>query len=276
MVETDKIYNMDCFELMSMMDDGCVDVVLTSPFYNTNKKQGNGRTLTNTHVKKPTDYPSTRYDTHVDNLTDDEYCDFTVRLFNEFDRILKPNGSILYNICYGSENTEGMFLAVADILRNTAFTVSDCITWKKRSAMPNSTSSNKLTRIVEYVFVFCRRSESNTFHCNKRITSYRKTGQAAYENIFNFIEADNNDEPCPYNKATYSTELCEKLLRLYAPKEAVVYDPFMGSGTTARACKNLFLHYIGSEISENQVKWANERLEKERPLDIIQQSLFDV
>lgn len=97
---------------------------------------------------------------------------------------------------------------------------------------------------------------------NKKIRSYRKTGQAAYENIFNFIEAKNNDGVCPYNKATYSTELCEKLLQIYAPHDAYIYDPFMGSGTTAVACEKMGLHCIGSEISANQVKFSIERLHK--------------
>lgn len=36
----------------------------------------------------------------------------------------------------------------------------------------------------------------------------------------------------------------------------------MGSGTTALACKRMGLNYIGSEISKNQVQWANERIAK--------------
>ena len=36
----------------------------------------------------------------------------------------------------------------------------------------------------------------------------------------------------------------------------------MGSGTTALACKMMGLNYIGSEISKNQVQWANERISK--------------
>lgn len=47
--------------------------------------------------------------------------------------------------------------------------------------------------------------------------------------FFNFIEAKNNDGSCPY-KATYSTELCTKLLDIYAPIGSVVYDPFIGTG----------------------------------------------
>lgn len=253
------IYNEDCFKTMGDMPIGQVDVVLTSPFYNTNKKAGKTRTLKNTSVKDG-QYDYVRYDTHVDNMTDDEYTDYTVKLFTEFDRILKANGSVLYNISYGAENTEGMFKAINGIITRTDFTIADVICWKKSNALPNSCSSNRLTRIWEFVFVFCRKNEMKTFKCNKKITSYRKTGQAAYENVYNFIEAKNNDGTCPYNKATYSTDLCEQLLSLYAPANSVVYDPFMGSGTTAVACKKMGLQYVGSEISENQCKWAETRL----------------
>ena len=76
-----KIYNEDCFVTMSELPPKCVDVVLTSPFYNTNKKAGNSRTLNNTSVKD-NQYNYVRYDTHVDNMTDEEYCDFTTKLFN--------------------------------------------------------------------------------------------------------------------------------------------------------------------------------------------------
>lgn len=257
-----KIYNEDCFETMDNMPIGQIDIVLTSPFYNTNKKAGRNRTLKNTSVKDG-QYNYVRYDTHVDSMTNEEYCDFTVKLFTEFDRILNLNGCVLYNISYGSENTEGMFLAINAILTKTNFTMADTIVWKKSNALPNSCSSNKLTRITEFVFVFCRKNELKTFNCNKKITSYRKTGQAAYENVYNFIEAKNNDGTCPYNKATYSVELCEKLLNLYAVYDDTwVYDPFIGSGTTAVACKKMGFNCIGSEISENQCKWAEARLKE--------------
>lgn len=193
-------------------------------------------------------------------MTNNEYCDFTVELFNQFDRIISANGVVLYNISYGSENTDCMFRAINSILVDTPFTIGDVIVWKKKTALPNSCSPNKLTRIWEFVFVFCRKTEIKTFNCNKHITSYRKTGQAAYENIYNFIEAKNNDGSCPYNKATYSSDLCVQLLNIYAKDGSVIYDPFMGSGTTAVACKKLGLKYIGSEISKNQCEWAENRI----------------
>ena len=256
-----QLYNEDCFDTMkNHIGEGQVNIILTSPFYNTNKKAGKSRTLKNTQVKEG-QYDYVRYDSFVDDMTDDEYCDFTSRLFTNFDRILAPNGCVLYNINYGAENTEGMFRAVNSVVTETPFTIADVIVWKKSNALPNSCSSNRLTRIWEFVFVFCRRSEMKTFACNKKITSYRKTGQAAYENVFNFIEARNNDGACPLNKATYSSELCEKLLSLYAKGENVcVYDPFMGSGTTAVACQKMGFDCIGSEISAAQVEYARKRL----------------
>ena len=138
--------------------------------------------------------------------------------------------------------------------------VADVITWKKKSALPQNISPNKLTRICEYVFVFCRKNEYGTYFANKQVTSIRDTGQKMYEVVYNFISAPNNDGSCDLNKATYSTELCEKLLNIYAKKNSIVLDPFMGTGTTAVACKSLGHSYIGSELSENQCKYALERL----------------
>lgn len=255
------IFNEDCFNTMSSMGQSSIDVILTSPFYNTNKKASNSRTLENTKVLDG-QYNYVRYDTHIDNMTNDEYCEFTEKLFNEFDKILKENGVVLYNINYGSENTDCMFRAINSVITNTPFTIGDVIVWKKRTALPNNCSPNKLTRIWEFVFVICRKTEIKSFKCNKKITSYRKTGQAAYKNIYNIVEAKNNDGSCPYNKATYSSELCEKLLTLYAPEGATVYDPFLGSGTTAVACKRLNLNCYGSEISKNQCEWAFSRLKE--------------
>jgi DNA modification methylase len=260
-MEVNKIHNIDCRELIKGMDKKSVDVILTSPFYNSNKKAGKNRTLKNTKVKSG-QYDYVRYDVHVDSMTDDEYIDFTVNLFNDFDTILKENGSILYNMSYGAENTETMFRTINGIITRTDFTVADLIIWKKKNALPNSCSPNRLTRIVEYIFVICRKSEMKTFYCNKKVKSLRATGQKAYENIFNFVEAKNNDGSCKLNKATYSTELCEELLKIYAPKDALVFDPFMGTGTTANACVRQGLNYLGSEISPDQCIWANERIEK--------------
>ena len=252
-MKLNRIYNMDCLEFMQA-NKAVADVVLTSPPYNTSRK---GSSLE--HLDDPQE--NIRYDVFNDCRPNGEYCDWTVEVFKGIDNILKPNGCVLYNMSYSSENTEVMYLAIAAILQRTNFTIAGDIVWKKTSASPDSCSPNKLTRICEHVFVFCRRSEFATFRTNKKVTSQRKTGQNAYANIFNFIEAPNNDEACPIHKATYSTMLCRKLLDIYAPQGSVIYDPFMGTGTTAVACVMERYDWIGTEISERYCDYANKRID---------------
>ena len=250
-MEMNKIYNADCFEVMSKMDR-CVDVVLTSPPYNTSRTDKYSMTK---------DKYNSRYEGFEDSKTDEEYINWTVDVFNNYDKILKENGCVLYNLSYSSENTHLLWLTVAEIIKQTNFIVADTIIWKKKSAIPNNRSSNKLTRITEYIFVFARKSEFKTFNSNKKVVSViERTGQKNFENVYNFIEAKNNDGSCKLNKATFSSELCIKLLDMYAKPESLIYDSFMGTGTVAVACISKNLKYVGSELSKDQCDYAEERI----------------
>lgn len=242
-METNKIFNEDCLLTMKRLDSK-VNAVITSPPYNIIRNNVKGR----------------GYDIYQDDKTNDEYIDWTLDIFRGYNLILKPNGVVLYNMSYGTENTILMSLVIADLIRKSDFTLADIIVWKKQTAIPNAMSQNKLTRIVEYVYVFCRKDEFNTFQCNKQISSLRNTGQSNYENIYNFINAKNNDNSNDLNKATYSTELIRKLLLIYTKENDLIYDSFMGTGTTANACIIEKRNYLGSELSEEQCKYAEKRL----------------
>lgn len=261
-----KFVQDDCIHFMNMLSEKNrkVDVVLTSPPYNTSRPSSE-RSMKN--------YEG-RYKVYDDLKTGEEYCDWCVNIFNHIDTILKPNGVVLWNVSYGTDatiNTEGiglMWNSISDIIRHTNFTVADKIVWKKKSALPNNVSPNKLTRICEEVFVFCRKSEYKTFHANKEVSKIGKNGQQFYKVLYNFIEAPNNDGSTSLNKATYSSNLCVQLLNMYAPKNGLVYDPFMGTGTTGIACEILNLNCIGTEIDAEQVEYSKERLNKFREKNI--------
>lgn len=277
-----EIFNEDCnITMTNRIQPKSVDVILTSPPYCTSNRAGKNSkaNLTTTgHNKKF--YPYLRYDVFLDNMSTEEYIEWSVKLFNNFDTILKENGSILYNISYSSGNVDMLFRTITAIIDRTDFTIADMIGWKKHNALPNNISPNKLTRIFEPVFVFCRKSEFGTFFCNKTVTSVRKTGQKVYGNIFNFIDARNNDGSCKLNKATYSSELCVKLLSIYAKPGFTVYDPFMGTGTTAVACKMLGMDCYGSELSAAQIEFAKNRIDNTNAdsnisIDIVNEEIDD-
>lgn len=243
-MEYNKIHNEPNLLTMGRMDSNTIDLIVTSPPYNIIRPNSTDR----------------GYDLYKDGMSNEEYIDWTLDMFKEFERCLVKDGVVLYNMSYGTENTVLMSLVVADIIRKSDFTLADIIVWKKKSATPNNVSHNKTTRIVEYIYVFCRKEEFHTFSCNKKKLKQRESGQAIYENVYNFITAPNNDGSTELNKATYSTKLVRTLLNMYAKPNSVVYDPFMGTGTTAVACIIDGHNFIGSEISDKQCKYAEDRI----------------
>lgn len=259
-MRVNEIYNEDCLTFIPKMDDGSLDLVMTSPPYNTSRDGGDLKSSSSRYVK----------DTFSDEKTPEEYIQWCIDIFNALEPKLKKDGIVVWNVSYGGDttqnkdNTDTMWLCIADLIRNTPFTVGDRIIWKKQNSIPNPNSPNKLDRIVEDVFVFCRKSEIKTYHSNKKISSKRDNGQVMYHTIRNFLECPNNSEVCDINKATYSVELCTEIFKIYAPKGGTVYDPFMGSGTTAVAAIEYGLKYLGTEISKNQIDWANNRIRKFR------------
>ena len=253
MFELNKIYNEDCIVTMEKMPERFVDAIITSPPYNTSRP-GNS-------LKKAE--PNVRYDGFNDRKSDKEYIDWTLNIFKHYDKVLKENGVILYNLSYSSENTHLIWLVISEIINKTNFTIADTIIWKKSSATPNNLSPNKLTRITEFIFVIVRKSEFYTFQSNKKVVStFKSTGQKVYNNMFNFIVAPNNDGSVDIHKATFSSELVRKLIKMYVKPNQIVYDNFIGTGTTAVACIKENVNYIGSEISKRYVDYANKRISK--------------
>ena len=55
------------------------------------------------------------------------------------------------------------------------------------------------------------------------------------------------------NKATFSTDFVKKLIKIYAKPNSLIYDSFMGIGTTAKGCIETKNSYVGSELSEAQI-----------------------
>lgn len=255
-LEKNNFYNIDCLKGLDLLDDNSIDLVLTSPPYNIVRPNSTDR----------------GYDLYKDGMSNEDYSKWLCDIINKLDKKLKKDKVILLNLSYGTENSECMNLTIADIIRNTNFTIGDIIVWKKQTATPNNVSHNKRTRICEFIYVLCRKEEYKTYFMNKKVVSYRKTGQAVFENKYNFFVAKNNDGHCDLNKATFSTEMAENLISDYSLKGDLILDVFMGTGTTALASKNLERNFIGFEISEKQVQFSLERIKKFKK----QLSIFDL
>lgn len=249
MIEKNKIYNEDNLTTMNRIPDNFINGVICSPPYNITTKR-NDCYYNNGYSEK-------------DNLTEDEYLNIRINEFKEFERILKDDGVICYNISYHNENPILPQLLITKIHNETNLTLADIITWKKSNAIPFQTSSTKLSRICELVYVIVKKNYLHNFKTNKEISTINeKTGQKFYKNYTNLIEAKNNDRFKTNLKASYSSELVEKLIHIYFTENSLIYDPFMGVGTTAKGCINKKCNYIGSERVEEFYEDSKNYLNK--------------
>ncbi len=235
------IFNEDCLLTMQRQELRCkVDLIVTSPPYNmTNRKGG--------YADK-----TKRYDLYEDWRTEDEYIDFIVNVFNGYDNILVIDGCVLFNFSYSIENPSLPYKMVANICQKTNFTIADTIVWKKPTSIPHPASKNRLRRICEFVYVFARKSEIETFETNKGF-SVGTNKQKYYKIVDNFFEAKNNDGSNDLNKATFSTDFVKNLIEIYAKPNSLIYDSFIGIGTTAKGCMETNNRYVGSELSKKQI-----------------------
>jgi site-specific DNA-methyltransferase (adenine-specific) len=101
----------------------------------------------------------------------------------------------------------------------------------------------------------------------------RSKGDKSISNVWD-IPAGNNistkDELAFQHPAIYPEELVKKHIYSWSNEGDLVYDPFMGSGTTAKMAHIYKRNWIGSELSQEYVDLANKRL---KPY-LDQQTLF--
>jgi len=243
-----KIYNEPALITLNRIpSNSIIDGIITSPPYNINTKRNDN-------------YYNNGYSEH-DGLSEENYLSLRLSEFMEFDRVLKKGGVICYNISYSKDNPILPILLVSEVHNKTNLTLVDIISWKKNVSMPLQSSSNRLSRIVELIYIFVHKDEIETFKANKIISKINeRTGQRFYKKYVNYIEAKNNDGFKCKLKASYSQELCDKLIEIYFPPNSLIYDPFTGIGTTQLSCIRNGCNYLGSELIQETYEIAINRL----------------
>lgn len=251
MVEINKNYCGDTIEVMKKIDDKSIQLILTSPPYNASIRKDNHK------------YPGGNYD---DSLTDNEYVDWLVKVFNEYERVLKDDGVIAFNLSYTTFSPSLPYILIAEIFNKTNFIIADTLCWKKKNVVPLSGHPNRMTRICEFVYIFVKKNNLNTFKSNKIVSSISKTGQKYFKTYYNYLETKNNDGSTDIHKATYSTDFAKYFIDLYSFEGDIVLDNFMGTGTTAIGCIDMKRNWIGIDMCEEYVNYANDRIENHIPL----------
>jgi len=245
-----KIHVENCLETMKRMPDEFIDLVVTSPPYD-NLRAYNGYSF---------DFES---------------------IATELFRVIKNGGVVVWVVGdatkNGSESGTSFRQALGFI--ESGFRLHDTMIWRKTNPMPK-VKTKRYFDVFEYMFVFSK-GQPKTFNpimqetklggkvynsTVKQITTGKERVEKSFvlnnerykDNIWDCAVAQNKTE----HPAVFPLQLVVDHVLSWSDEGDLVYDPFMGSGTTAKACVLTNRNWVGSEISQEYVDIAEKRLEE--------------
>jgi len=229
-------------EDMQELENNCVSLTITSPPYNIGK------------------------DSDLD-LSDNEYWKMMKNIFLETFRVTESGGRVVVNIAnLGRKPYIPFSKYFTELLIDIGFIMRGEIIWQKsKGANANfawgswlSASNPVIRDIHEYCLVFSKDSFKKSSKGESTIEKEEFMESTLSIWNINPARAKKIGHPAPF-----PVELPQKFINLYSYKDDLILDPFIGSGTTAIAAKNLKRNFVGYEIEKEYIDIANKRLETE-------------
>ncbi len=240
----------DCLTVMPLLPHGFVDLLIADPPYNLDKEF---------HGKR------------FRRTSDEMYAEYTENWISAVIPLLKPDATIY--VCCDWQSSS----AIESVLKKH-FLIQNRITWQRekgRGALRNwkngmediwfATMSKTYTFNVETVKM--RRQVIAPYRVDGKPKDWVETENGNFRDTYpsNFWD----DISIPYwsmaENTAHPTQKSEKLLAkliLASSNEGdVVFDPFLGSGSTSVTAKKLRRQFVGIEANEQYCIWAEKRLE---------------
>ena len=250
-IEVNKIYNENCLETMEKMPDNFIDFIITSPPYDDIRKY-NGYSFEFEKIAK------------------------------EIKRVLKEGSVLIWVVSDKTRNGSetGTSFKQALYFKEIGLKIHDTMIYYKNNPMP--TNGLRYQQHFEYMFAISK-NIPKTFNPITEKTKYKglanmknrgKMGTLNYRKILRTEEKkignvffysvgggiSTKDKIAYQHPAIYPEKLVYDQIITWTNENDLVYDPFMGSGTTAKVSHLNNRKWIGSEISEEYVKITKERL----------------
>ena len=245
-MKLDKIYKEDCLKTLKKMEDASVDLVITSPPYNMNLRISKGRYHSRQIVKEI----STKYEEFPDNLPIEEYNLLHTNILRE---LLRVSDLVFYNIQIVTGSKRSIFKMIGEF----SDYLKDIIVWDKGHGQP-AMQKQVLKKRTELILDF-----ENDYPVSRQ---FRKRGQFARGTLDDLWEIKRERSKGENHGAVFPQELVAMILENFSEEGDVVYDPFMGTATTAVVAKQLNRKFIGSEISQKYIKIAKDRLQQSQDM----------
>lgn len=237
-----NIYNEDCLETLQKMDDDSIDLIITSPPYNMNLRINKGKYTSRQIVKEL----STKYDDFDDNLPIEDYYNLHKQILQECIRV---SNLVFYNIAIVTGSKRAWFKIIGDLSEN----LKEIIVWDKMHGQP-AMQQQVLNRRTELLLVF-----EKDYPISRQFRLKGHFGRGTLDDIWQ-IPRQRNTFDKTYHGAIFPEDLVEKIILNFSEEGDVIYDPFLGTGTTCVVAKNNNRKFIGSEISFTYYEIAKKRI----------------
>ena len=246
----DKTLLGDTLEILSLMPEKFIDLLIVDPPYNIDK-----------------DFHGNKFKKSADGI----YEEYTKAWIERVLPLLKNTASVY--VCCDWKSS----IVIASVLKRY-FYIQNRITWQRekgRGALYNwkngmediwfATMSKNYTFNVEAVKT--RRRVVAPYKVDGKPKDWEETDEGNFRNTYpsNFWD----DISIPYWSMPENTahptqkpeKLLAKLILASSNEKDIVFDPFLGSGSTSVCAKKLGRHYVGIEQNEQYCVWAEKRLE---------------
>ena len=242
-IEFDKIYNESCLETLKRIPDNFIDLVITSPPYNMNLRIRKGEYCSRQIVKEI----STKYEGFADNMPIDDYYEFHSEVLRE---LLRVSNLVFYVVQVVTGSKRSIFKMIGEFSEN----LKDIIIWDKKYAEP-AIQKQVMNRRTEFILVF-----ENDYPISRQFRS-ASFKRGSLNDIWQIDRNRNNGKSKDKSHgATFPEKLVATIIENFSKKGDKIYDPFLGTGTTAIVAKKMKRKFIGSEILKDYCKIAKRKL----------------
>lgn len=267
----DKIIHGDCEQVLKGFPDNSIDLIFTSPPYADQRRKTYGGV-------KPS-----------------EYIDWFLPKAEQFLRVLRPTGTFILNIKERVVNGERHIYVIGLILkmREQRWLWTEEFMWHKKNSYPGKWP-NRFRDSWERLLQFNKQRKFNMYQEAVMVP----VGDWATDRLSNLSETDKirdeskvrsgfgknvskwvgRDKVYPTNVIHMATECFNRnhsaafpvplptwFIKLFTQPGDTVLDPFIGSGTTVVAAKQLGRYYVGIDISEEYCQMAKKRVMQIQP-----------
>ena len=242
-MKRNSISNVDCLKFLKTIPDKSVDLVLTDPPYNIGFDGGQG------------------WDTWD---SQEEYLDWCMEWSRECIRVLKNNRMF---VVWGTLKTESFLIYKLKLNQIEGIYPQNEIIW---SYNWGGRSQDNFARKHEYAWCYSTGKEflfnSDDVRVDRKVGKNIKTGQKYTKGTIPTCVWEKNNHTtskdyCGWHVTTKNIEILDRIIRAYSNENDLVLDCFMGSGSTAIACKLSNRDYIGSELDQVFYEKAKARIE---------------